>query len=98
MASNSSAKILVTLSHSPNPDIDGGYWDMPVDPRTPQTVSVTDVNEASKVAREYIERNGLGGGNWTGGQLFLALGNKRKEFGRISFNGRVWDLRGEEIT
>jgi hypothetical protein len=58
---------------------------------------VADINEASKVARKYIERNGLGGGNWTGGQLFLVLGNKRKEFGRVSYNGRAWDLRGGEI-
>ena len=87
----------IRLAHAANPDIDGGYWDQPKESGKPLLVAVADVNEASKVAREYIERNGLGGGNWTGGQLFLTLGNKRKEFGRISYNGRAWDLRGKAI-
>lgn len=89
--------IQIKLSHASNPDIDGGYWDEPIDSGKPQFVSVTDTIEATRIARAYIDRNRLGGGNWTGGQLFLALGNKRKEFGRVSFNGRAWDLSGKEI-
>jgi hypothetical protein len=89
--------IQIKLAHSSNPDIDGGYWDEPVDTGKPVFVAVMDVPEASRIAREYIDRNHLGGGNWVGGQMFLMLGNKKKEFGRISFNGRAWDLSGKEI-
>lgn len=78
--------LTVTLSHASNPDVDGGYWDEPVDPPTPKHVLVSSLARAQEVARAYIERNGLGGGNWTGGTLML----DGKAIGHISYNGRAW--------
>lgn len=84
---------VVTLSHAKNPDIPGGYWEqMPRDPSA--RAPVASIAEAARKAREYIERNHLGGGNWTGGDVHDAAGAK---VARISFNGRAWGPAGEEI-
>lgn len=80
----------VTLGHTPNPDIAGGYWEEPVDPRQAQKVEVATIAEASAVCREYIERNHLGAGNWAGGKITDA----GKGVGRISHNSRAWDAQG----
>lgn len=50
-------------------------------------VKVKSFEEASKICRKYIEDNGLGGGNWTGGAIRDDSG---AEIGRVSYNGRVW--------
>lgn len=75
----------VALSHCKNPDI-GGYWQTPVDSGRKRSVDVKDFAEASKVCREFIERNGLGGGNWNGGEIREG----GKIIARVSYNGRVW--------
>jgi hypothetical protein len=77
----------VELSHGPNPDLDKGYWDPPVDSGRPRRVSIASVGEASKVVREYIERNNLGGGNFREAPIRNALG---VEVARVSYNGRIW--------
>lgn len=81
-------KMLVTLSHEYNPDLEdkGGYWSDPVDPKEPREVAVNSLQEASKVCRDYIERNQLGSGNWTGGMV----SEDGKQVARISYNGRIW--------
>ena len=81
----------VTLAHVKNPDIDGGYWSTPVEGGRKQTVKVANLAEASKVCRSYIERNNLGGGNWTGGRV---TSDKGEFVAKISFNGRAWDTDG----
>lgn len=78
----------VILSHAPNPDIRGGYWEPTQDSRRPKAVEVKTLAEASKVCRDYISRNGLGGGNWTGGKIVCP---ERGIVGYVSYNGRVWD-------
>jgi len=83
----------VQLQHRPNPDIQGGYWQRPLDDRRPQFVTVATFAEASAVCRAYIERNGLGGGNWTGGQVF----EDDQQIASVSYNGRVWDTHDNEI-
>jgi hypothetical protein len=85
--------LTVRLSHAPNPDIAGGYWDEPIDPRKAQHALVNSLINAQQTARDYIERNNLGGGNWNGGDLRL----DGKSIGRISFNGRAWRLDGTEM-
>lgn len=79
----------VMLSHAPNPDIIGGYWDEPAEPGNFRKVEVKDFDEASRICCEYIARNGLGGGNWTGGAIIEG----EKVVARISYNGRIWPDR-----
>jgi hypothetical protein len=84
----------VTMKHASNPDIAGGYWNgKPTE--GPAMRKVETFREAAAECRAYIERNGLGGGNWTGGQVFA---DKKTQVARVSFNGRVWDMEGKEIT
>ena len=42
---------------------------------------------ASVACRQYIRHYGLGGGNWSGGQVYDDAG---KLIARVSYNGRVW--------
>jgi len=86
----------VVLSHGPNPDVQGGYWSKMARPvfknggvPKPELVAVKSFAEASKVCREYIVRFDLGGGNWTGGDIWV----KAQHVGYVSFNGRVWESR-----
>lgn len=83
----------VTLSHAKNPDIIGGYWNvLPTEGR--KKVQVETLQEASRLCREYIDRNDLGSGNWTGGNVYKG----RKKVAYVSYNGRIWALDGSEIT
>ena len=85
--------LTVKLSHEANPDLRLGYWDDGKPAAKHKVLQVASLKEASKACRRYIDRNGLGGGNWTGGQVaedgvFVA---------RVSYNGRVWDANQQEI-
>ena len=86
--------VRVKLKHDSNPDIDGGYWTPPLDKGRAKFVTVSTFAEASEVCRAYIKRNELGGGNWTGGQVF----DDNRQIARVSYNGRVWDRDDNEIT
>ena len=46
------------------------------------------IEECQSIVRNYIEENGLGGGNWTGGEVF----KNGEKVGRISYNGRFWEV------
>lgn len=48
---------------------------------------------ASLMCLKYIERWELGGGNWDGGQIY----DDNKQIALVSYNGRVWDMKGREI-
>ncbi|MBL0220046.1 MAG: hypothetical protein IPQ07_40040 [Myxococcales bacterium] len=85
---------VVTMKHSPNPDIPGGYWDGIKPQEGPAMRHVPTLQAAAAECRAYIERNNLGGGNWTGGQVFA---DKRTQVARVSFNGRVWAMDGTEV-
>jgi hypothetical protein len=80
-------KVALALSHKPNPDIDGGYWVPPEDAGREVRVSVDSFEAASKAVRAYIERNGLGGSNFTGG----VVSKKGEPIAWVSYNGRVWN-------
>jgi hypothetical protein len=87
--------LTVKLAHRPNPDLfdRGGYWDEPAESGKTQAVPVNTYAEASKVCQDYIRRNSLGAGNWTGGNIYQG----RTKVGHVSYNGRVWDIEGKEI-
>lgn len=73
------------LAHAKNPDISGGYWETPRDPGRPQWVEVVSFEQASAICRSFIVTNGLGSGNWTGGDVRV---------GRQLPNPAFWALRG----
>ena len=81
----------VTVRHAPNPDIVDGYWQHPVDSRKAKRIVVNGTNDAIRACRQYISRNELGCGNWTGGDVF----NNGEYIGRISYNGRFWQSTHE---
>ncbi len=56
-------------------------------------VTVLTLADASAICRKYIDDNELGGGNWTGGQVFEGP----TQLARVSYNGRVWAMDGTEI-
>lgn len=56
-----------------------------------KVVEANSIKECQKIVREYIERNLLGGGNWTGGKVF----KDGEQVGYISYNGRYWDKGSE---
>ena len=86
------SSLTVQLSHAGNPDC-CGYHSEPIDSGKKHLVEVADYAQASRVCRAYIDRNELGGGNWTGGAIRLG----RKTVARVSYNGRVWAADGTEI-
>ena len=49
------------------------------------TLKCQTIDECIKEVREYIEYYYIGGGNWTGGQVYDDNGNL---IGRIYYNGR----------
>jgi hypothetical protein len=86
--------MFVKLGHRKNPDLPGGYWQPPVDPGRAVKVPVESLADASRAVREYITRNGLGGGNFRTASVTDERGRKVAE---VSFNGRVWGLDGQSI-
>lgn len=63
-------------------------------PAPRKTVKIKSFQEASQVCRDYIEERGMGGGNWSGGQI---LNEDKEQIAYVSYNGRVWDMEGNEI-
>ena len=62
-------------------------------------VSVITLADAKKLCLRFIADNELGGGNWTGGQVFKF--STKTQVAYISYNGRVWEGKmgsGKEIT
>lgn len=75
-------KMLLVCTSVGNPDR-GQY--SPVSDN--QYVIVENFEEASAASRAYISFWGLGGGNWSGGQLYSGAGH---HIANVSYNGRVW--------
>lgn len=78
-------RITVTLSSAGNPDFRQDPSRSLPGVRK-KRVPVTSLCEASAQCRAYIEANDLGGGNWTGGQVFAG----KIQIAQVSYNGRVW--------
>ena len=53
-------------------------------PSYPEVVTVADVESAVKMAKKYRDQNDLGGGNWSGGEVY----ENGAFIGRIAYNGR----------
>lgn len=51
---------------------------------------VGSIEEASDVCCNFIDENDLGGGNWSGGNVF----RDGEMVARISYNGRIWNPDG----
>lgn len=83
----------VITKHCRNPDIIGGYWQPPVNTGRAIPVHIENLDHASNICREYIERNGLGGGNWSGGDVY----DNGKAIAYVSFNGRTWPPREKNV-
>lgn len=78
------------LSSAGNPDF-GQSPQVSCSPE--ETCEVDSYRQASKVSRKYIHKYNLGGGNWTGGQLF----KNGIQVAYVSYNGRVWSRNNKLI-
>jgi len=88
--------LTVTLSSVGNPDYHqgSGKYDFRGSLYIDETiVKINSLQEASKVCRDFIEENDLGGGNWSGGKVY----ENGLQIARISYNGRIWDMEDKEI-
>lgn len=87
-------KFSVTLSSVGNPDY-GQNPNRSLPGLKNSKVAVKTKQEASDACRKFIDDNQLGGGNWSGGDIF-SEGNL---VARVSYNGRVWhpDIDAEAV-
>jgi hypothetical protein len=86
-------KVKLAAASNPDfsPDVPQGSLEIPE-----QWVAVRSLAHASQVCRQYIDEHGLGGGNWTGGEITHDDGSP---IASVSYNGRVWSARtGREIV
>lgn len=64
-----------------------------------QIKQVDSISEARQAVHDFINNEPigtLGASQWSGGELYdNVLG---KQIGRISYNGRVWDMEEKEMT
>lgn len=74
----------IVLTSCGNPD----FGQNPSDPMSPaKIVAANSIEECQVSARKYIEDYDLGGGNWSGGQVY----QDGDYVGYVSYNGRFWD-------
>ncbi len=89
----SDKKYAVTLSSCGNID----HGQNPFEPLfgVPNKKEYADtIEELQEIVRDYISENALGGGNWTGGDVYeVKTGVK---VGYISYNGRYWEEKENE--
>jgi hypothetical protein len=82
--------MFVSLSSAINPD----RPNQDIELIRPYGVEVKSFLEASQTCRAFIEKNGLGAGNWAGGNIYDENGQK---IAKVSYIGRVWDKKDREI-
>jgi hypothetical protein len=86
--SEATMKYSVILSAHGNPD----HYESPYEKVAPSAVKhCKSIEECQAAVREYIDKHGLGGGNFTGGDVY----QYGEVVGRISYNGRYWPLGSE---
>lgn len=77
-------KMLVVCTSVGNPD----YRQNPNQAISdPKYYAVDNFEQASAACRAYISFEDLGGGNWSGGQVYSGAGY---HLANVSYNGRVW--------
>lgn len=95
MNSTHTETFILNLSHAPNPDIDGGYWQEPIAPRK-ATFVVSNLRDARSTFEAWRDADGFGGGN-----MARHCGEIRRKngqlVGRFSYNGRFWNPEGKEV-
>ncbi len=71
-----------------------------VDGSKAQTITSPTMAEAAREFREYFVMNCLGASSMKRdcGKLYQTIDGKQKHIGRISYNGRIWDLLNNEMT
>lgn len=80
----------VELSSCGNPDL----MQNPDDSLSPKVLfQIATFEGASLICMKYIASWNLGGGNWSGGQIYKG----KKQIARVGYNGRIWDLNDREI-
>jgi hypothetical protein len=79
--------LTVTLASVGNPDF-GQNPSRPLPGVRNVKRPALSVKHASAVCRDWIEENGIGGGNWAGGEV---RDEKDAFVARISYNGRAWN-------
>lgn len=85
--------LMLVLRADPNPDFPPGSYNATVQIPA-QWVRVASLREAQQRAMAFRDAHALGGGNWTGGEVF----RDGQPYARISYNGRIWDaLLGGEL-
>ena len=52
-----------------------------------KVVKAVSIADASEKCRKFLDENGLGSGNWSGGQVYL----EEECVAVISYNGRAWE-------
>jgi hypothetical protein len=82
----------VEIGAEPNPSHSSRSHEGSVKIKT-YRVKVKSLSEAQNEVRGFIEENDLGSGNFNGGDLF----SHGKKIGRVSYNGRVWNLKDEPM-
>jgi len=82
----------VELGAEPNPSHSSRSHEGSVKIKT-HRVKAKSLSEAQNEVRGFIEENDLGAGNFTGGDLF----SHGKKIGRVSYNGRLWNLKDEPM-
>lgn len=78
-------KFTVTLASVGNIDF-GQDPGKPLPGVANSTAWANSLQEASETCRKFIADNGLGGGNWAGGDVHEG----GELVARVSYNGRVW--------
>lgn len=84
--------LAVLLRAAPNPDFRPDTHEATVRV-SGRWFPVASLLEAQEVVRTFLWAWNLGGGNWTGG----TLARDGRDFARISYNTRLWDLAGKEL-
>lgn len=61
----------------------------PYEPLFPERVKqAATIEECQQIVRDFINETDIGGGNWTGGQVYDTKSGSH--IGNISYNGRYW--------
>lgn len=83
----------VKLEAVGNPDCEGYDYRGDMSHVEPTEAVCSSIEECQKKVKEFIDKHMLGGGNWSGGEVF----KNDKFIGYISYNTRFWDKNSEEF-
>lgn len=76
----------LTLSSAGNPDHGQNPFQPVFGSEDNYTTTVSSFVEATKECLAFIQRNNLGGGNWSGGEIF---NNENNLIARVAYNGTI---------